>query len=95
MAAATAADMDPASAATAAATSAAHVTAAATAAAVTAAASAAAMTAAATTAAATGEPQFLGERRWSGIFLVVDMERAQADIEELLLTEKDLAHLTL
>ncbi|MGB6940192.1 MAG: hypothetical protein WBE14_26710 [Xanthobacteraceae bacterium] len=48
-----------------------------------------AATAAATTA-ATGELQVLGERGRSGIFLVVDIERRQTDIENFLLPEKEL-----
>jgi hypothetical protein len=65
-----------------------------TAAATTAAGAAAATTTAATTT-ATGQSQFLGERRRSGIFLVEDVERPQADIGNFLIAEKDFVILTL
>jgi hypothetical protein len=36
-----------------------------------------------------GQPWFSGERWWSGIFLVVDMERRQTDVGEFFLSKKD------
>ena len=84
MATTTAANMDAASAASAPA-------------ATTTATSAAAATApaAAATTTATGELQVLGERVRSGIFLVVDIEGRQTDVENFLLAEKEFMTLTL
>jgi hypothetical protein len=84
MATTTAADMD---ATTAASAPAATTTA-------TSAAAATAPAAAATTT-ATGELQVLGERGRSGIFLVVDIEGRQTDVENFLLAEKEFMTLTL
>jgi hypothetical protein len=78
MATTTAADMD---ATTAASAPAATTTA-------TSAAAATAPAAAATTT-ATGESQVLREPGRSGIFLVVDVERPQTDVENFLLAEKE------
>ena len=36
-----------------------------------------------------GQPWFSGERCWSGIFLVEDIERCQTDVGEFLLTKKE------
>ncbi|MGB6965100.1 MAG: hypothetical protein WBD90_11575 [Xanthobacteraceae bacterium] len=45
--------------------------------------------ASAATTTATGQSQVLRERGRSGIFLVVDIERPQADVENFLLAEKE------
>jgi hypothetical protein len=58
-------------------------------------AAAATAPAAAATTAATGELQVLGEAGRSGIFLVVDIERRQTDVENFLLAEKEFVSLTL
>ena len=102
MAAAGAADVDAPTAAEAgagatdmgtASAGAAHMRTAATAAAgMGAAAAATAVTAAA--AAATSQSQFLGKCRRAAVFLVVDIERRQADVGNFLLTEDDFASLT-
>jgi hypothetical protein len=81
--AATAAYMDTASA-----------TAAATAAAATTSAAATAATSAAmASAATTGQSKLFGKRGSSGIFLVEDIERRQADVREFLLAKKELVTL--
>jgi hypothetical protein len=54
-----------------------------------------ATSAAAATTTATGELQVLGERVRSGIFLVVDIEGRQTDVENFLLAEKEFMTLTL
>jgi hypothetical protein len=47
-------------------------------------------TATATASAASGsQPQFLGERWWSRMFLVEDIERRQTDVEDFLLRKKN------
>jgi hypothetical protein len=38
---------------------------------------------------ASGQPWFLGERWWSSIFLVEDIERRQTNVGEFLLTKKE------
>jgi hypothetical protein len=50
---------------------------------------------AATTAAATGQFQVLGEWGCSAVFLVKDIERRQANVEDFLFAEKDFLILTL
>jgi hypothetical protein len=50
---------------------------------------------AASAAAAAGQFYLLGERGLSGVFLVKDIKLRQADVEDLLLTEKDFVTLTL
>jgi hypothetical protein len=84
--AATAAYMDTASA-TAAAASAAMAAAAASA------AMAATAASAAMAAATTGQFKLFGKRGASGIFLVEDIERRQADVREFLLAKKELVAL--
>ena len=70
-------------------------TAAATAAAATMSAAAATMSAAtaAATAAAASQSKLFSERGCSGIFLVEDMERRQADVREFLLAKKEFVTL--
>ena len=84
--AATAAHVDTTSAATAA-------TSAATAAASAAAATSAATAAVASAASAATTRQLLGERGWSGVFLVKDIKRRQADVGNFLIAEKDFVTL--
>ncbi|MGA9895827.1 MAG: hypothetical protein WBQ55_26545 [Xanthobacteraceae bacterium] len=58
-------------------------------------AAAATASAAAATTTATGELQVLGKRGRSGIFLVVDIECRQTDVENFLLAEKEFTTLSL
>ncbi|MGB6798458.1 MAG: hypothetical protein WBE48_18335 [Xanthobacteraceae bacterium] len=83
MATTTTADMNAASAASA------------PAATTTATSAAAATASAAATTTATGELQVLGKRGRSGIFLVVDIECRQTDVENFLLAEKEFMTLSL
>ena len=88
MATTTAANMDAASAASASASASAATT-------TTTSAATATAPAAATTTAPTGELQVLRERGWCDIFLVVDVERSQTDVENFLVAEKEFMTLTL